>query len=76
MRQKLLTIHNLRKWACYQVQYLRYSNRLNMATIGITEDELKEFMKKRQETISIDLQEPKYADINIPKINPDSLTTY
>ena len=76
MRQKMLSIHSLRKWASYQVEYLRYCNSLNLATIGITEDELKEFMKKRQETISIDLQEPQYADINIPKINPDSLTTY
>lgn len=76
MRQKLLSIHSLRKWACYEVKYLRYCNRLNMATIGITEDELKEFMKKRQEKISIDLQEPQYADIVLPLINPDSLTTY
>lgn len=76
VRQKMVTIHNLRKWACYQVKYLRYCNRLNMATIGITEDELKEFMKKRQEKISIDIPEPQYADIDIPKINPDSLTTY
>ena len=76
MRQKMLMIHSLRQWACYEVEYLRYCNRLNMATIGITEDELKEFMKKRQEIISIDLQEPQYADFKIPKINPDSLTTY
>ena len=76
MRQKMLMIHSLRKWACYEVEYLRYCNRQNMATIGITEDELKEFMKKRQEKISIDLPEPQYADIDLPKINPDSLKTY
>ena len=76
MRQKLLITHNLRKWACYNAECLRYYNRLNMKAINIPEQELKEFMEKRQQGITIDQQEPKYEDINIPQINPDSLTTY
>lgn len=35
MRQKMLSIHSLRKWVSYQVEYLRYCNSLTMATIGI-----------------------------------------
>lgn len=76
MRQKLLMIHSLRKWALYEAEYLRYCNRINMATMKITEQELQEFMQKRQEVVSIDLQAPNYEEINIPKVNPDSLTTY
>lgn len=76
MRQKLLMIHSLRKWARFNAECLRYYNRLNMKAIDITEQELMEFMKKRQQEITIDQPEPKYEDVNIPKINPDSLTTY
>ena len=76
MRQKLLMIHNLRSWAHYEAEYLRYCNLKNMAAIDITEQELKEFMEKRQQEITIDQPEPIYGDITIPKINPDSLTHY
>ena len=76
MRQKLLMTRSLRKWACYEVQYLRYCNRQNMALIGITEEELDEFMEKRKQSVTIDQEEPKYENVNIPAINPDSLTHY
>ena len=76
MRQKLLMIHNLRSWAHYEAEYLRYCNLKNMAAIDITEQELKEFMEKRQQEITIDQPEPIFGDITIPKINPDSLTHY
>lgn len=76
MRQKLLMIHSLRKWARYNAECLRYYNLKNMKAIDITEQELLKFMKKRQQEITIDQTEPNYEDVNIPKINPDSLTTY
>lgn len=76
MRQKLLMIHSLRKWAYFNAECLRYYNRKNMKAVDITEEELMEFMKKRQQEITIEQTEPNYADFNIPKINPDSLTTY
>ena len=76
MRQKLLMIHSLRTWARFNAECLRYYNRLNMKAVNITEQELMEFMKKRQQEVTIDQPEPKYEDVNIPKINPDSLTTY
>ena len=75
-RQKLLMIHSLRKWTCYQAKFLRYSNRKNMVIIGITEQELKDFMKKRQQEIVIDQPEPIYSEITIPQVDPDSLTHY
>ena len=76
MRQKLLMIHSLRTWARFNAETLRYYNRKNMKAVDITEQELMEFMEKRQQEIIIDQSEPNYADFNIPKINPDSLTTY
>lgn len=76
MRQKLLMIHSLRKWARYHAECLRYYNKKNMKAVDITEQELMEFMEKREQEISIDQAEPNYADFNIPKINPDSLTSY
>ena len=76
MRQKLLMIHSLRKWAYFNAECLRYYNRKNMKAVDITEQELMDFMEKRRQEITIDQPEPKYEDIDIPKINPDSLTTY
>ena len=76
MRQKLLMIHSLRTWARFNAETLRYYNRKNMKAVDITEQELMEFMEKRQQEIIIDQPEPNYADFNLPKINPDSLTTY
>jgi hypothetical protein len=69
-------IHSLRTWACYGAECLRYYNRKNMKAVDITEQELMEFMEKRQQEITIDQAEPKYEDVNIPRINPDSLTSY
>lgn len=69
-------IHSLRSWARFNAETLRYYNRKNMKAVDITEQELMEFMEKRQQEIIIDQSEPNYADFNIPKINPDSLTTY
>lgn len=76
MRQKLLMIHSLRRWAHYEAEYLRFCNLKNMAAVGITEQELREFMEERQQEIIIDQPEPIYGDITIPRINPDSLTHY
>lgn len=76
MRQKLLMIHSLRTWACFNAECLRYYNRLCLKAVDITEQELMEFMEKRKQEITINQPEPKYEDVNIPKINPDSLTTY
>lgn len=76
MRQKLLMIHNLRKWAYFNAECLRYYNRLCLKAVDITEQELIEFMEKRKQEITIDQPEPNYADFDIPKINPDRLTTY
>lgn len=76
MRQKLLMIRSLRKWTRYEAEYLRYCNLKNMAAVDITEQELREFMGKRQQEIVIDQPEPLYNEITIPRINPDSLTHY
>ena len=76
MRQKLLMIHSLRKWAYFNAECLRYYNRLCLKAVDITEQELMEFMEKRKQEITIDQPEPNYGDFDIPKINPDSLTSY
>lgn len=76
MRQKLLMIHSLRSWAYFNAECLRYYNRKNMKAVDITEQELMEFMEKRKQEITIDQAEPNFADFSIPKIDPDSLTTY
>lgn len=76
MRQKLLMIHSLRKWAYFNAACLRYYNRLCLKAVDISEQELMEFMEKRKQEITIDQPEPNYADFDIPKINPDSLTSY
>jgi hypothetical protein len=76
MRQKFLYVHSLRSWAKHNAALLRYMNKKNMAVIGITEQEMKDFIASKQTEIKIDEAEPNYSDFKIPKINPDSLTIF
>ena len=73
IRQLLCNFHNRKCWLQYIIERLRYDNYVNMAAIGISEQELSEFIKMREKEIKLDKVEP---DINYtPNINPDSITT-
>ena len=73
-RQILRNFHNMRCWLQNKIEMTRYHNYVNMVTIGITEQELLEFIEMREKEIEVDREKP--GDIiYTPNINPDSITT-
>ena len=73
-RQILRNFHNMRCWLQNKIEKIRYHNYVNMVTIGITEQELLEFIEMREKEIEVDREKP--GDIiYTPNINPDSITT-
>ena len=73
-RQILRNFHNMRCWLQNKIEKIRYHNYVNMVTIGITEQELLEFIEMREKEIEVDKEKP--GDIiYTPNINPDSITT-
>ena len=73
-RQILRNFHNMRCWLQNKIEMTRYHNYVNMVTIGITEQELLEFIEMREKEVEIDREKP--GDIiYTPDINPDSITT-
>lgn len=73
-RQILRNFHNRRCWLQNKIEKIRYHNYVNMVTIGITEQELLEFIEMREKEVEVDRDKP--GDIiYTPNINPDSITT-
>ena len=73
-RQILRNFHNMRCWLQNKIETIRYHNYVNMATIGITEQELLEFIEMREKETKVDREKP--GDIiYTPNINPDSINT-
>jgi len=73
-RQILRNFHNIRCWLQNKIEKVRYYNYVNMATIGITEQELNDFIEMREKEIKVDREMPD-DDHYTPNINPDSITT-
>ena len=66
--------HNMRCWLQNKIEKIRYHNYVNMVTIGISEQELLEFIEMREKEVEVDREKP--GDIiYTPDINPDSITT-
>ena len=73
-RQVLRNFHNMRCWLQNKIEKIRYHNYVNMVTIGITEQELLEFIEMREKEVEVDREKPG-DNIYTPNINPDSITT-
>lgn len=73
-RQLLRDFHNRRCWIYNQIEKIRYYNYLNLVAIGITEQELLDFIEMREREIKVDREEPD-DNFYTPYINPDSITT-
>ena len=73
-RQLLRDFHNRRCWIYNQIEKIRYYNYLNMVAIGITEQELYDFIEMREKEIKVDRERPD-DNFYTPYINPDSITT-
>lgn len=73
-RQILRNFHNIRCWLQNKIEKIRYYNYVNMTTIGITEQELHDFIEIREKEIKVDREQPD-DNFYTPNINPDSITT-
>jgi len=73
-RQILRDFHNRRCWIYNQIEKIRYYNYLNLAAIGISEQELYDFIEMREKEIKVDRERPD-DNFYTPRINPDSITT-
>lgn len=75
MRNNLERIHKWCGWMRYVSASMHYYNRKNMAAIGITEEELWEFIEKNTGKTTIEEAPPNAQQFNTPPLNPTKLTT-
>ena len=75
-RGVLQGLHNRRNWLRCSAEELRYYNRLNMAAIGISEQEVLDFLTARQQEITAGVEPPNDEELKVPRPDPRSLTTY
>ena len=75
-RGVLQGLHNRRNWLRCSAEELRYYNRLNMAAIGISEQEVMDFLKVREQEIDAGIVPPNDEELIVPRPDPRNLTTY
>ncbi|MBO4306702.1 MAG: hypothetical protein J5848_00115 [Bacteroidales bacterium] len=75
-RRLLQRQHKWRNWLRCSAEELRYYNRQNMAAIGITEQEVLDFLKARQREINAGVEPPDDEALSVPRPDSRSLTTY
>ena len=75
-RRLLQRQHMWRNWLRWSAEELRYYNRQNMAAIGITEQEVLDFLKARQQEINAGVEPPDDEALSIPPLDSLSLTSY
>ena len=73
VRQQMGMKHNWNCWLRYQAEYLRYMNKKNMNVIGISQEELKEFMDDIHKEIIIKDPMPNGDDFYTPALKPENL---
>lgn len=71
MRQR----HNWMCWLSFQAENMRYLNRKNMSVIGISKEELDEFIKEYEKEVVIEEKEPIIDKFYTPILHFDSLTS-
>lgn len=75
VRRTLTGIHHLRSYLSFVAATLRYHNRHNMESIGITEQEVMEYTNIRQQGLENPNEGPDYSDYYSNPIAVDSLFT-
>lgn len=75
VRSKIARLHKFRGWLNYTAAVICYNNRINMACIGISEDEVMAFTKEREKEVQYEGQVPNAYDYYTPDLDPDSLIT-
>ena len=75
-RRLLQRQHMWRNWLRWSAEELRYYNRLNMSAIDITEHEVLEFLKARQQEINVGMEPPNDEELSVERPDSHNLTTY
>lgn len=75
-RRLLQRQHKWRNWLRCSAEELRYYNRQNMASIGIDEQEVTDFLKARQREIDAGVEPPDDEALSVERPDSQSLTTY
>ena len=75
VRQAMAMKHNWNCWLHYQAEHMRYTNKQNMSVIGISEQELKDFMEEYHKEIVIEEQAPVSDGFYTPTFKPEDLYT-
>lgn len=76
LRRAFQRSHQWRNWLRCSAEELRYYNRQNMAAIDISEQEVMEFLKVRQQKINAGTEPPNDEELKVPRPDKENLTTY
>lgn len=76
VRHTLKGIHYWRLWLSYMAATMRYHNRHNMESIGITEQEVMEYTDTREQKTENTDEAPDFNDFYSAPIRPESLTSF
>ena len=75
VRRMMKGTHFMRAWFAQGAATMRYNNRKNMKTIGISEQDVMDFTS-RMELVFEDAEDaPEFGDFISPPLNPDSLSS-
>lgn len=75
-RMEMSAIHRYSAYCLYMAEILRYYNAVNMKILGVTEEEVKDFVKENKKEVEIDKSVPLQQDFVNPDICLDSLPNF
>ena len=76
VRHTLKGIHYWRSWLSYMAATMRYHNKHNMESIGITEQEVMEFTDTREQKTENTDEAPDFNNFYSAPIRPEKLTSF
>ena len=76
VRHTLKGIHYWRSWLSYMAATMRYHNRHNMESVGITETEVMEFTDNREQKTENRDEAPDFSNFYSAPIRPENLTSF
>lgn len=76
LRHTLKGIHYWKSWLSYMAATMRYHNRHNMESIGITEQEVMEFTDTREQKTEITDDAPDFSKFYSTPIRSEDLTSF
>ena len=69
LRVAMQTLHRRTNYYTYLAEYIRFLNAINMKLMDVTEEEVKQFVKRNDEEVDIDRLVPYQQNFMTPEIN-------